>query len=67
MTAVCFICSAGVLAGGRDEKREMQEKGTQWASDSQKKKDARDVQLNLPFIRAPDSFVNLEEINIIQH
>lgn len=67
MTAVCFICSAGVLAGGRPEKREAQEKGTQWASDCQEKRDAGDVQLNLPFIQAPDSFVNLEEINIIQH
>lgn len=52
-TAARFICSAGVPAGGKDEKREKQEKGTQWADDSQKKRDAGDVQLSFPLFQAP--------------
>lgn len=61
MTAVLVICSSGALAGGQ-MKRKKQEKGTQWADDSQKKRDAGNVQLSFPFFP-----VNLVEINIILH
>lgn len=61
MAAASFICSVKVLPGGRDERREEWGKGTQWAGDSQKKRDAGDVQLSFPFFSCTQLFINLVE------